>query len=241
MMKKALNDKEARAIQEEIRTRVFEKYAETQGVQTQEHELQATLEALHEITHIPLSEIEKIASEVTQEYALSKSSRDIPQEQLSRLTPSKDFTFEKLVEKVRKKRRGFIPHLIAYVCVNIPLIYLNFISTSFPWAMFPLLGWGIGLGSHYFAAVRWPATDLRNKIRFLKSQVHQIMDENVPAYQTNAQSKIFNGVYRLLVIESSQETINEYVRNVDPRMSDHEVKQVTTQLWSLRNKYITET
>lgn len=147
-------------------------------------------------------------------------------------------TFEKLVEKVRKKKRGFIPHLIAYVCVNIPLIYLNIISTSFPWVMFPLLGWGIGLGSHYFAAVRWPATDLRNKIRFLKSQIHQILQENVPVYRTDAQSKIFNGVYRLVVTEGSQETMNEYLRNVDPGMSDHEVKQVTTQFWSLRNKYI---
>lgn len=239
MLKKSFHDKEARAIQEEIRTRVFEKYAEIQGVQTQEHELRATLEALHEITHIPLSEIEKIASEVTQEYALSKPSRDISREQLSHLTPSKDFTFEKLVEKAKKKKRGFLPHLIAYVGVNISLIYLNIISTSFPWVMFPLLGWGIGLGIHYFAAVRWPATDLRNKIRFIKSQIHQILDENVPAYRTNAQSKIFNGAYRLVVMEGSQETINEYVRNVDPEMSDHEVKQVTTQLCSIRNKYIT--
>ena len=240
-MNKPLPDKETRAIQEEIRTRVFEKYAETQGIQTQEHELRATLEALHEITHIPLSEIEKIASEVTQEYALSKPSRYISQEQLSRLVPSKDFTFEKLVEKVRKKKRRFIPHLIAYMCVNIPLIYLNIISTSFPWVIFPMLGWGIGLGIHYFAAVRWPAIDLRNKIRFLKSQIHQILQENVPIYQTDAQSKIFNGVYRLVVMEGSQETVNEYLRNVDPGMSDHEVKQVTTQLCSLRNKYITKT
>ena len=106
--------------------------------------------------------------------------------------------------------------------------------------MFPLLGWGIGLGTHYFAAVRWPTTDLRNKIRFLKSQIHQILEENVPAYRTNAQSKIFNGVYRLVVMEGSQETMNEYVQNVDPGMSDHEVKQVTTQLCSIRNKYITK-
>lgn len=32
MIKKSLDDKEARAVQEEIRTRVFEKYAEIQYV-----------------------------------------------------------------------------------------------------------------------------------------------------------------------------------------------------------------
>ena len=239
-MNKPLSDKDARAIQEEIRTRVFEKYAETQGVQTQEHELRATLEALHEITQIPLSDIEKIAAEVTQEYQISNVPIKISQQQLRHLAPPTDFTFEKLVEKVKRKKRSFTPHFIAYACVHIPLIYLNIISTSFPWVIFPMLGWGIGLVIHYFAAVRWPAIDLRNKIRFLKSQIHQILQENVPVYRTDVQSKIFSGVYRLVVMEGSQETMNEYLRNVDPGMSDHEVKQVTTQLCSLRNKYIKE-
>jgi len=237
-MDKPIQDKAMQAIQEEIRTRVFEKYAEIQGVQTQESELKATLEALHEVTHIPLPDIEKIATEVIQMYGVSKTPGNLPQEKVSTLAPAEDFTFDPLVERVRKKKREFIPHCIAYVCVNSLLIFLNVISTSFPWMLFPLLGWGIGLASHYFEAVRWPASDLRNKIHLLKSQIHQILGENVAAYQTPAQGKIFNGIYRLVVAESSQETMNAYLKSVDPRMSDDEIRQVTTQLGSLRDKYV---
>jgi len=41
--------------------------------------------------------------------------------------------------------RGFYGSIIAY-CIVIPcLIWLNFRTTSFPWAIFPALGWGVGL------------------------------------------------------------------------------------------------
>jgi hypothetical protein len=45
VMDKPVQDKTMQAMPEEIRTRVFEKYAEIQGIQTQESELKATLEA----------------------------------------------------------------------------------------------------------------------------------------------------------------------------------------------------
>jgi hypothetical protein len=47
--------------------------------------------------------------------------------------------------------RGFFAHLIPYLCVNGLLVLLNYLTTRFPWAMFPILGWGIGLFSHLFA------------------------------------------------------------------------------------------
>lgn len=58
-----------------------------------------------------------------------------------------------------KRRAAFKIHLRTYLLVNggLWLIYLisNFSHLgrdTFPWPLFPMLGWGIGLTSHYFAA-----------------------------------------------------------------------------------------
>lgn len=237
-MAKSKDQDQSLAIQEEIRARVFEKYAERQGVETQRHELQATLEALHDVTHIPMNEIEKIASNVVQEYKGSHVLETLSQEQLSHLAPARDLAFEKLQRRIEKNKRGFSLHLLAYGCVNIPLIILNMITTSFPWAMFPLLSWAIGLGSHFLAAVYWPGKDFHRKLQLLRSQIHQILEENVPLYRSEMQPRIFNGVYRLMVSEGSKEMLDEYIRNIDPQMPTNEINQVTTQLCAIRDKYI---
>lgn len=237
-MKKLLDSEQARIIQEEIRSRVFEKYAEEQGVETQKHELKATLEALHDVTHIPLEEIEKIAAEVVQQYGASSALEPIPRDKLRHLVPLKDLTFEKVRRRIEKNKQGFAIHALAYGCVNILLIYLNTITTSFPWAMFPLLGWAIGLGSHFLVKVYWPGKEIREKIHLFKSLLHQILEENVPQYRTESQNRIFNGLYRLLVAEGSQKSVKEYVQNIDPQLPEHEAIQVTTQLCVIRDKYM---
>lgn len=44
--------------------------------------------------------------------------------------------------------KGFYANLFLYL-VFIPFfIWLNSISTSFPWAIFPIVGWGIGVFFH---------------------------------------------------------------------------------------------
>ncbi|MBE9004808.1 2TM domain-containing protein [Fortiea sp. LEGE XX443] len=41
------------------------------------------------------------------------------------------------------------PHLISYLVVNLFLIVLNLVvSPGYFWAIYPLLGWGLGLGLH---------------------------------------------------------------------------------------------
>lgn len=238
-MEKLIDPEKARAIQEEIRTRVFDRYAEQQGLETQQHELQATLDALHDVTQLPLAEIEKIASDVMREYNGAETSLPVSREQFRQIVPAKEVLFDRFRRKLEKKKQGFTIHLLSYVCVNLPLIYINIVKTpSFPWVMFPMLFWGIGLGSHYLSDVRWPAKDLRDRMQALKGQIHQILDENVPRYRTDAQSHIFNGVYRLLVSESSNTTLNEYLHHADPQLDEHGVQLVTTQLNAIREQYI---
>jgi hypothetical protein len=53
-------------------------------------------------------------------------------------------------------RRGFTIHAIVYALVMTGLIILNLtVATEFPWAVFPLVGWGIGLTMHYLFGLRW--------------------------------------------------------------------------------------
>jgi hypothetical protein len=53
-------------------------------------------------------------------------------------------------------RRGFTIHAIVYALVMTGLIILNLtVATEFPWVIFPLVGWGIGLTLHYLYGLRW--------------------------------------------------------------------------------------
>jgi hypothetical protein len=161
-----------------------------------------------------------------------------PQDLSERLTPSENFTFEKLRLRAEKKKRAFVPHAVSFACMSGLFIFLNAITTSFPWAIFPILGWSIGMISHYFQAVRWPAADLRDKIQLIKSQVHQILNENIPQYKTAAQGKIFSGAYRMVVTESSQDSMEQYLKSVDPDLPDNEIRQASTQLRAIREKFL---
>jgi hypothetical protein len=56
-------------------------------------------------------------------------------------------------------QRGFRIHAVVYGLVITGLIVLNvlliaFTDADFPWVVFPLVGWGIGLTFHYVDAFR---------------------------------------------------------------------------------------
>ncbi|MDC8003550.1 2TM domain-containing protein [Aureisphaera galaxeae] len=57
----------------------------------------------------------------------------------------------KKYDRAKKKveeLKGFYIHFGIY-CIMVPVfIYLNVISTGFPWALFPIIGWGAGVGGH---------------------------------------------------------------------------------------------
>jgi hypothetical protein len=62
-------------------------------------------------------------------------------------------TEEQIYEQARKRveeKRGFFSHLAAYVVVNVILFLIwYYASGGFPWFVFPLGGWGIGLLFHF--------------------------------------------------------------------------------------------
>ncbi|MFH6604314.1 2TM domain-containing protein [Maribacter algicola] len=71
--------------------------------------------------------------------------------QVSSLKTQKAYIDEKLYKKAKERVeqiKGFYGNLLAY-CIVIPFFaYLNYQTTDFPWVLFPIVGWGIGVGAH---------------------------------------------------------------------------------------------
>ena len=61
---------------------------------------------------------------------------------------------ERALERI-EKRRDFHAHLLAYVLVNAMLVAIWAVTgADFFWAVFPLMGWGIGLAFHAWDTYR---------------------------------------------------------------------------------------
>jgi hypothetical protein len=60
--------------------------------------------------------------------------------------------------------RGFFAHLVPFVCVGVLLGFINVLTGGFPWAVIPMLAWGIGLASHLFAVAMPDDEALRSRL-----------------------------------------------------------------------------
>jgi hypothetical protein len=60
--------------------------------------------------------------------------------------------------------RGFFAHLVPYVCVGMLLGFINVVTGGFPWAVIPMLGWGIGLASHLLVVALPDEEKLRRRV-----------------------------------------------------------------------------
>ena len=66
---------------------------------------------------------------------------------------SKQMSEEELYEIAKKRveeKKGFYTHIIAYVVVNALLVIIWAVTgAGFPWFVFPLGGWAIGILFHF--------------------------------------------------------------------------------------------
>lgn len=82
---------------------------------------------------------------------------------------SEDITLDEYRDAYREMRaeeegRDFYIHLSIYLLVNAILIVVNLMFTpGLYWFFFPLIGWGIGITSHYLESVRWIESHLEEK------------------------------------------------------------------------------
>lgn len=61
--------------------------------------------------------------------------------------------------KIAEDKAGFQVHFIIYIAVNAFLVALWYITSPptglvFPWFIFPLFGWGIGVAAHFVSVYR---------------------------------------------------------------------------------------
>lgn len=77
-----------------------------------------------------------------------------------------DNELRKKAEKRAEEKVDFLVHFTIYVCVNSLLALVWYFNGGsawivgkgdiFPWFIFPLLGWGIGLAAHFFGVFATP-------------------------------------------------------------------------------------
>ncbi|MBN1375363.1 MAG: 2TM domain-containing protein [Dehalococcoidia bacterium] len=62
-----------------------------------------------------------------------------------------------LAESRVEKKKGFFIHLFIYLAINVMLVIIWAVTGSpFPWFVFPLAGWGIGLLFHCLSVFAFP-------------------------------------------------------------------------------------
>ena len=133
-----------------------------------------------------------------------------------------------LEEEVREEVeeiKGFYIHLGIYVLINLFLIVLNLItSPSYFWAIWPMLGWGVGVGAHAVATFglfgigsqAWEERKVRELMlqrqRGLSAeQVRQLMREEMeagslpPTADATDMERILRRLENLEAIVTSQE------------------------------------
>jgi predicted membrane protein len=71
---------------------------------------------------------------------------------------------------LEESKKGFKAHAIVFALVMTGMIALNacliaFTDADFPWAIFPLVGWSIGLTLHYVYGYRRAAEAARTRQR----------------------------------------------------------------------------
>ena len=92
---------------------------------------------------------------------------------MSEMTEEQVYT---LAKKRVQARTGFAIHLIVYLGVNTLLVCLWLFVTGrgFPWFVFPLGGWGIGLVAHFFSSRRVGGVAAENRSAAVEREAEKI-------------------------------------------------------------------
>ncbi len=89
-----------------------------------------------------------------------------------------DLRYRRAKEKV-EKLKGFYIHLTIYLIFVPFFIFLNVRSTSFPWALFPIGGWGLGVLGHATEVFGWNPFFGKN---WEERKLKEFLDEDEPRF-----------------------------------------------------------
>jgi len=82
-----------------------------------------------------------------------------------------------------ESKLGFKIHAAVYAVVMTALIALNvsliaFTEADFPWAVFPLVGWGVGLTFHYVYGYRRAAVEINRRQHDIEAYAEQLKERS---------------------------------------------------------------
>ena len=88
------------------------------------------------------------------------------------------------IKKMMMMRLIFYIHLIIYLIVNLSLFLINlFFSPQAWWFFWPLIGWGIGLFSHFIAAILLNIPRIRNSLSWKKRRLTMFLKRKDDKWQ----------------------------------------------------------
>jgi ribosomal protein S13 len=195
-------------MQEEIRKLVYAQYAQTLNVRNQENDLEATLEALKEVTQLPESEIRSIAEQVKQKYQTSTQTRFETPADIA------DFDYLKFITEPQhhnlvRSNSAFNVHLTIFGIVNTFFLLLNLLTHGpFPWFMFPLFGWSIAIAIHYLVGKRTPQKIIKTRIETLARLSYDVIHEN---FETPSHT-LWSAILRCSLNNGSQAELAQLIK-----------------------------
>ncbi len=71
------------------------------------------------------------------------------------------------------RRKKFRAHLIPFLAVNTFLVLINLVAGGGVWAIYPILGWGLGLFLHGWRAYQTDGEDCETKFQIWLKQRHK--------------------------------------------------------------------
>ncbi|NER17708.1 histidine kinase [Spongiivirga citrea] len=85
-----------------------------------------------------------------------------------------DKKYQRVKERVKAIKEFYI-HFAIYLIMVPFFIWMNWISTSFPWAIFPIFGWGIGVAGHAMEAFGYNPILGKN---WERKKIEELMNDN---------------------------------------------------------------
>ena len=74
-----------------------------------------------------------------------------------------------------KLRKKFYAHVLSWVCMSVFFIMINLLTADYFWAIFPILGWGIGVAFHGIRVFsdEWEDNEIEKELEKLKHKNRQ--------------------------------------------------------------------
>lgn len=89
----------------------------------------------------------------------------------------KDFEQADSELRAAQSRTHFYIHTLLYVMANLVLVVFNLmLAPAYPWALIPVVIWGIALEAHYLATFHWMHSanaQWMAKVEYLAGELHR--------------------------------------------------------------------